>query len=216
MPIQNFEGETFVAFVDISGFKEIMKNTERTIKTIDHFYQIGYDTLKNDRDVNGLFISDCGILFTRNKNLTIADNLESLLFVVEKLNKQLIRKEIMLTTSVAYGKFTYENRLEFKGIEKNPLYGNAYVNAFLDNENGKPKIQPGYCRILPENIPNIDELFSRSDNIFNRIRHEGNYYVFYWMVNHESEMNSFINSYNDSYQLKYKGMLNALQNANRQ
>ena len=32
MPISNFEGETFVAFLDISGFKEMMKGDKNDDK----------------------------------------------------------------------------------------------------------------------------------------------------------------------------------------
>jgi len=39
----------------------------------------------------------------------------------------------MLTTSIAYGSLKCSEKLEFKGISKNPFYGDVYLNAFMDN-----------------------------------------------------------------------------------
>jgi hypothetical protein len=147
MPIPNFNGETFVAFMDISGFKEMMKKQDKAIRALDHFYRSGYSTLRRNNNVHGMFVSDCAILFAHNGNGT-EDKLRSILTVIEQLNRDLLQHEIMLTTSISYGKFSYHQRLEFPGIEKNPIYGNAYVASFLDNEVGQPRIQPGQCRIV--------------------------------------------------------------------
>jgi len=107
-----------------------------------------------------------------------------------------------------------------RGLRKNPIYGNAYVFAFLDNENGKPKIQPGQCRIVKENLPvDITRTIEQcQDNeIFRMIRkREGDnkHYYYYWMVNNsyeiESEIERFEQNYKDAYNLKYAGMLEAL------
>ena len=162
MPLEEFHGETFVAFVDISGFKALMKNTEKAYKALDRFYQIGYNSLrsasnKNNRNrVDGIFISDCGILFSRfndqyheNVNFqTHQDELKNLLNIIKRISIEMIQNDLMLTTSIAYGKFDYHERIDFSGIEKNLLLGNAYLDAYLDNEVGKPKLNPGQCRIL--------------------------------------------------------------------
>jgi|LGVF01.1.fsa_nt_gb hypothetical protein len=52
MPLEEFHGETFVAFVDISGFKALMKDTEKAYKALNSFYQIGYNSLKSDSNRN--------------------------------------------------------------------------------------------------------------------------------------------------------------------
>ena len=70
MPIQDFNNETFVAFIDISGFKELMKDTENGLKALKCLYQSGYNALLNSDGVEGFFVSDCGILFVRNGNNT--------------------------------------------------------------------------------------------------------------------------------------------------
>ena len=110
----------------------------------------------------------------------------------------------MLTTSIAFGRFSYHQRLEFPGIEKNPIYGHAYVTAYLDNETGKPKLQPGECRIVKKGLP--DGCLASNPRIAEL---RGNAY-FYWMVNSQDEIEDFQRRYSDAYQLKYRGMLDAL------
>ena len=208
MPVQNFHGDTFVAFIDISGFKEMMKNKKQAVRALDRLNQAGFNVLQQNNDINGFFISDCGILFVRSINREREEQLVSLLQVIENINRRLLTDNIMLTTSIAYGSVSYHQRIEFEGIEKNPIYGNAYVAAFIDNENGKPKIQPGQCRILENenyqfNFPSID-----------RLKKKGDHYYFYWMVNHENEINQFETDYKDTYKLKYQGLLSALKRPN--
>lgn len=205
MPIQDFNGETFVAFSDISGFKELMKEDKRAVKAIDHLYSNGYQVLQNNQNINGLFVSDCGILFVRNAG----DNerrqkLQCLLNALEDLNKRLLHHDIMLTTSIAFGRFSYHQRIEFEGIEKNPVYGHAYATAFLDHEVGKPKIQPGHCRIVKKGLQNIDL------NDFQRLKERSSHWYFYWMVSTQEGINKFEKQYTNAYQLKYSGMLKAL------
>ena len=35
MPVSNFDGRTFVAFTDVSGFKEMMKDDQRAIRALE-------------------------------------------------------------------------------------------------------------------------------------------------------------------------------------
>ena len=205
MPIQDFNGNTFVAFTDISGFKLLMKNDSEALKAIKYFYQIGYNVLQETDGVEGFFISDCGILFARNGNNE--DKLKKLLKAIELINQQMLNRDYMLTTSIAYGNFNYTGKLEFDGIEKNPIYGNAYVKAFLDNENGTPKVKPGQCRIIKENLPDINlQQFDRLIDRGERLKH----LYYYWNLNNSNEIEDFETEYRNTYNLKYSGMLKAL------
>ncbi|MFA5780512.1 MAG: hypothetical protein WC947_10300 [Elusimicrobiota bacterium] len=222
MPINNYDGDTLVAFLDISGFKELMRNEENAWKALNRLYQSGYEILRNQNSecrVEGIFISDSGVLFVRRNNQTItstSESIKSLLLMIKNINEKMRENDFMLTTSIAYGKFRYQERIEFEGIEKNPIYGNAYVSAFLDNENGKPKIQHGQCRIVKKNLPNniIRTIEQSQDNeIFRMIRKrkgDNKHYYYYWMVNDPSEIERFERDYKDAYNLKYAGMLKAL------
>ena len=117
----------------------------------------------------------------------------------------------MLTTSIAIGNFKYQKRIEFKGINKNPIYGYAYVSAYFDNEKGKPKIEPGQCRIVLKNLPedivdllndqNID--INQTNNILNLItkrKNDESHYYFYWMRDNQIEINNFEKKYQDAYE----------------
>jgi len=70
MPIESYHGKTFVSFIDISGFKAMIKNREKARDALSTFFQTGYSVLKERQDVelhkkiDGLFVSDCGVLFS--------------------------------------------------------------------------------------------------------------------------------------------------------
>lgn len=208
MPVPDFQGDTFVAFIDISGFKEMMKSGDSiAMDTLNKFYQAGFNSLNNNTDISGFFISDCGILFVNNNELRKIRKLKIILEVVKEINKKLLSKNIILTTSIAYGKFNYQQRIEFSGISKNPIYGDAYISAFMDNENGKPKIQPGKCRVVSNND---------SDDYLEipLLRQVKKHFYYYWMCDDISEINNFEKEYKNSYKLKYSGMISALKGNN--
>ncbi|SUB63521.1 Uncharacterised protein [Plesiomonas shigelloides] len=205
MAVGDFNGDTFVAFTDISGFKEMMKGDgQKAIRALDKLNRAGFHALQRKPEVNGFFVSDCGILFVKDDTLSKNAKLSVMLEVIQNINRTLLNEDIMLTTSIAYGNFSYHSRIEFDGIEKNPIYGNAYVAAFLDNETGKPKMQPGQCRIVLGQDDN--SLVSVNDRLVATTKHLN----FYWMVDTFEQIEGFERQYNDSYQLKYRGMLSAL------
>lgn len=222
MPINSYIGVTFVAYLDISGFKDLMQDEKKAWKALDRLYQYGYEVLENqntDYRVEGIFISDSGVLFVRGNNQNIQSTtvaLKSLLMIIKVINEKMRKEDFMLTTSVTYGKFRYQERIEFEGIEKNPIYGDAYVSAFLNNENGKPKIQPGQCRIVKKNFPReLSNIITNNptDSILRMVKvrnGDNKHYYFYWMVDNPEEINGFEQQYRDAYSLKYAGMLKAL------
>ncbi len=216
MPVNDFDDETFVAYIDISGFKELMKKRNKAWEALRCFYDIGYEVLKdqnhNSVKVDGFFISDCGVLFSRQigeQPVSKEKLLLAMLEVVERIFRQMITHNLMLTASVAFGKFKYSGKIEFEGIEKNPIYGGAYVSAYLDHEDGKPKLEPGSCRILKEGVDeavlsNINRSYS------SRLKSNKKHIYFYWMVKDEEEIGLFKSEFHDAYNLKYKGMLDAI------
>lgn len=184
----------------------MMANGERAVVALDHFYQAGFDILRDARDINGFFFSDCGTLFAKHADPVC--QLDNMLEVIGRLNRAMLCNNIMLTTTLAWGEFSYHNRIEFSGITKQPVYGNAYVAAYLDNEMGKPKIEPGQCRILNKNLPHglVNSLTMRDFLVDERSHH-----YFYWMVDQPADITEFRRRYEDSYNRKYAGMLAALQ-----
>jgi len=222
MPIKNYEGNTFVAYLDICGFKALMRSEQKAWTALDKLYTYGYQALKqfkNQAKIEGVFVSDCGILFVRkpciDNTLTSPETaLHPLLSVIRAINRNMLNNDFMLTTSIAYGPFKYQKRIEFVGIEKNPIYGNAYVSAYFDCENGLPKIQPGQCRLIKGSFPEGYDMESLNNGQFSGLLREkpgdAKHYYFYWMRNYPEEIDTFEEIYQDAYNLKYQGMLKAL------
>ena len=197
--LNKFSGQTFVAFIDICGFKAMM-NENKAFYALDKFYQIGYDELQACGDINGIFISDCGILYVI-RDTSKKEKLKILLRIVKSINLKMLEADYMLTTNIAYGDFSYHERIEFNGISKNLMMGNAYVKAFLDSQ-AKPKIDVGECRILKEDI---EEDFFENPHLCPR----GKYFYYYWNVEDPEKIDLFKKDYKDS---RYIGALQILKN----
>ena len=212
MPVPNFSGKTFVAFLDISGFKELMKDDKRALEALKHLYQSGYNALNNDNGVEGFFVSDSGVLFVRTGSNK--EKLYKMLEALRTINIQMLERNYMLTTSIAFGNFDYQDKLEFDGIDKNPIYGFAYVQAFLDNETGTPKIQPGQCRLIMRNLPGDIDLNHDDFDLLKPRDNASKHLYYYWNLERENQIETFEQRYKDSYQLKYTGMLTALKREN--
>ena len=169
MTLPDINKTTFVAFTDISGFKMLSSNQKKAERALGKFYNEGFNILKEYDCVKGLFVSDCGILIVNGNDNNDLEGLKHLLMVLKRLNSSMLQDQIMLTTSIAYGQFVYLQRKEHLNMEKKMLYGQAYLSAFLDNESGKPKIEPGQCRILLDSLPesiiyNLTEIVARQEN----------------------------------------------------
>lgn len=212
MSLKDFEGYTFIAYMDISGFKAAM-NEGNGINVLDKFYSSSYRILRNYREISSFLISDCGLLYLDQHNNF--NGFETLLKAIKEINIKMHEQRIMLTTSISYGYFKYENRLEYEGMNKNPIYGEAYVNAYMDNEHEKPKIRPGQCRIIEEGLPfNIDNMAINSENnIFKYIKRkkrDKTHYYFYWMLEDHNESVPFEEKYIAAYKIRNKTGYNSV------
>ncbi len=219
MPVPNFKGETFLAFIDFAGFKKLVKNDKNAAsQKLDTFYQIIYHILDKDgnNDINGLLVSDCGILFVKEENEEKEKQLSKLLKVVKEINQKMLLNDSLLTTSIAHGDFKYKEKIEFEGIGKNLIHGNAYLEAFLDSESDKAKLRPGECRILMNTLPrNLKDYLNNDnlENIFKFLRtHNRKYYYFYWMLEDPSEIDKIKKEYNKAYESRYTAIKQVLNN----
>jgi len=179
MALKDFRGKTFVAFTDISGFKGMMKKEEAG-RALQDFFAIGYDVLNENPNVSGVFISDCGILYHSKENVSELQRLQEILKVIQEINKKMANLNYILTTSIAYGDFEYQDKIELTNMTKNALQGNAYLDAFIDNEYTTPKLKAGECRII-ENDEIVEELDALSNNRF-ALKKKNKHYYFYWMI----------------------------------
>ncbi|MFX0211567.1 MAG: hypothetical protein ACFFDT_36655 [Candidatus Hodarchaeota archaeon] len=219
--IMPYNDKTWVGFIDISGFKnEMRKGKRHTRNMLNKFYNCVYNNRFlfanrnpdwNTIELNLISISDCAILFTRNQNRTsqeISKGLATILLFIKNVNRELVRlpkPRILTTSSICYGDFNFETRLEGSGIDKEFFYGDAYVEAYLDSASLSNTINPGECRIkIDENI-NINF----EDYIFRLLYREKNHYKYYWMLDNPEDIPGFKRVYNiNIYELK-KDVLNS-------
>lgn len=207
LTIKDFNDETFVAFLDISGFKKLMIE-DKAMDALNKFYQSGYDILEQEGRIDGLFVSDCGILFVR-ESTDKTNCLRSLLNVIGKINKDMLKHGFMLTTSIAYGSLCYKKKLLLENMSKNAIYGQAYVDAYLDSENENPKIQAGQCRIVKKNFPSDINLMSTPNFRFICERDQ-KHYMYYWSVSRPDEIQTLKASYGQPDNVKYDCIKDAL------
>lgn len=133
MPISNFLGETYVAFSDLNGFKEMMRNFDAAGKALDKLYRTVFD-LKSKIEFSSLqtlAVSDCAITFANNNHNRA--ELPVILSFLKELHTEMINAEYLITSSVTYGRFSYHEKIELTGLDKNMLYGDAYLRAYLNN-----------------------------------------------------------------------------------
>jgi len=221
--LRRINQETFVAFLDISGFKKYMIDGNAP-EVLREYYQISFDEIErlNENRVEnyrlgGLFISDSGIIFVRFGGEWIPA-LEILLDVIKSINIKMIERNHLTTCSIAFGWFQYENRISNQDVRKNPIYGQGYVNAFYDNEYGL-KMRPGDCRILTKGFPLFprDQDDGRSpiappdeDNVIRRVglskSVDGDYYHYYWMLDSIDDIETYLSEYRRIEQEKYENI----------
>ena len=223
MPISNYppdtyaEGETYVAFLDICGFKKMMKRGIKAKETLNKFYNTIYNVQRHFHDmrlqrdlleVDAIVVSDCAILFSRNRNSheDRVKGLRSILTFIRQTNRHLIASRrsppIVATCSIAYGKFEYKDRFEIKGLEKEFFIGWAYVKAFEDNAYGKTKIRPGQCRLLKTKVRFPRKPRKTKGSVFSSLKKARKYYYFHWMLPSLRHLKQFSQDYDNAYRLK--------------
>lgn len=226
MSIPSYSGHTYVAYLDISGFKEMMKNKNKARSVLDRFYKTIYGTLYemtppeplSSIRINAVVVSDCAVLFLScgsNGGSSDVDRIEGLPRILEsvrKMNRAFLNHSypFMTTCSIAYGDFHYENRSDREYLRKNCLMGTAYLNAFSDSESSESKSRPGECRVLKNEL----NLACSQNPIFTLLKSTRKYYYFYWMLENSRDIRSFIRKYNSAWEDLYEGLIRLLKNPN--
>ena len=205
MSLKDFSGETYVAFSDLNGFKEMTRNLDTAGKALDKLYQTVYE-LKSKHEFSNLqtlAVSDCTITFASNTH-NIAE-LPTMLRFLKELHSEMIKADYLITSSVAYGPFSYQERIVLTGLDKNMLYGDAYLKAYLNNA----KCPEGSVVIICDE--NDKELILRASGeyreLFRDYRRGVRGLQFFWAVSSADGIDDFVKSYQDTYRLKYKGMI---------
>ena len=223
--VDSYHGRTYVAYLDISGFAEMMKDEDSAARILSRFYNTTYEFCQSSgRFGPGLSIviaSDSAIAFTRNRNAQ--DRLHGLLKLlkfVKSMNRSFIDSDSEPFTticSIAYGQFVYENRSELDDLRKNYVFGSPYLKAVLDQKKGKPKLKPGDCRLLPPQ-PRLSGS-SHMDTIPFIIK-RGKWRYFYWMLEKPEDHSLFNIDYSEAYKNRekddYRGVIQVLKKYTKQ
>jgi hypothetical protein len=214
----------FIAFSDISGFKGLMKkDKDIALKVLRRFFKIGFEKTDPDignyeRSIQGLFISDCCILWTQKSNHNELHKFNLLLHVVQDINKAVLddqdmkSNDILLKTSIAYGEFEYVDTQKHELIQKELIFGDAYIRAYEDNS---LKLDPGLCRIVidkkfPVKIKNQINKNANSAGLVPLIKKKEGEYYFFWNCVNKDNIDTFWNEYSNSKKEMYKKMHKSL------
>lgn len=130
----------YVAFLDILGFKETLKNLEHNeaIKYIKDFASIVYNKftrIESDLNIKGYIFSDSIILYTKDsKN-------ESLIALIN-LIRDICRAEfevnkVLLRGGLTRGAFDKVPASELDALEKGLIVGTAFVDAYILESSAK-------------------------------------------------------------------------------
>ncbi len=88
IPIENFEGTTWIAYMDISGFKKFM-HENNGLHVLNKFLDDAFQELGATQNFDGIFFSDSGVVFYRQQ---IPKNNDEVIFRVLNELLSLIKK----------------------------------------------------------------------------------------------------------------------------
>ena len=225
MSIESFDENTFVAFLDICGFKDLMETPGKAEECLDQFFQSVYEEVERSHQrtqkVDCIAVSDCAVAFTRNNPSESigqqtsfpveVQRLNSMLIFVKNVARKLVQSDFVIKGSIAYGPFKFENRIEISGIDKVMFIGNAYVDAYRDVEKGRPRLEIGEIRIKPR--VKVEEILQRSLRDlepFSLVTLSRRDYYFYWMLNSIQSKEAFEREFSDRYKRRYEGMISVM------
>ncbi len=231
MSVPTYEGNTFVGYLDISGFKQMMGNEKQLKSVMDKFYRTMYGAVHEANSttkltkMNVIAVSDSAILFLNNGRRRDVDELlglRKMLQVVQNVNLEFINHDFpfMTTCSISYGDFSYQDKKDWRHIRKNCMKGTAYVEAFLDSRLEKPKIKPGECRLLKRGLSaGFKELIRTGlarNNRLQMLYSTRDYYYFYWMLAKEKSIRTFRKQYSETLDHIYDGLKELLRTKSSQ
>jgi hypothetical protein len=216
---RSFDGNTWVAFLDVSGFKEMMKITPNADNALNKFYKTIFkavivanhnfpkDMFSSGRTtISSLVVSDCAVIFVDNQKAPVDVNrdLFRLLSIVSSINRDLISSQVtprlITTCAISCGQFKYVNRGQDMHTEKNFFYGDAYIKAYFGNE--ELKRFPGHCRILEKEVNIPQDLAAQFP--FKVLKKNGDFHDFYWMLNDLNGLPVFEQKYSHVSREKYR------------
>ncbi len=158
--------ESYVAFLDVLGFKEMVKknNGKNNEKLSKYFHEVSkiINDLKDidrKRNIGYIVISDSIILTVEKNKNHHADTktLRQICIAVSKIQKQLALNDIWLRGAISSGKTYFDE-------QNNQIVGPAYIDAYLLEED-----MAKYPRVILDNKIFNDLDFETSDDFIKAI-----------------------------------------------
>lgn len=144
----DFDGETYVSFSDLCGFKELMGDQQRAYEALNRLYNKTYELLTSSDYISlrALAVSDCVISWAHH-GATDEEMLCSISALAKDLHTRMLAQRYLMRTAIAYGDFKYEPRIEPTRLRKDLLLGKAYLDAYV----GSDEAEPGAIVLLEAN-----------------------------------------------------------------
>jgi hypothetical protein len=129
----------YVAFLDVLGFKEMVRK-EKLREKLENFFKITKENFKiieaAKKEIRKFILSDSIILVVEIDNDSFG-NFEKLLRAIKNLQADLALEDIWLRGAVSYG----DVHLSDSGDEEKIIYGDGYIRAFeLENKAIYPRV----------------------------------------------------------------------------
>lgn len=201
--MQDFDGTAFVAFADLCGFKELMRNRRKAYDALNRLYNKAYDLGQDHPRIQALAVSDCVVAWTDAGNAT----LDALLTYLKSLHQELLDGGYLMRTTIARGRFQYQQRINLQNLEKGMMYGGAYLTAYRKNE----KAEPGSILIVSKNALGDPATLAPQHSEFIRRVREGDRadWEFFWSVCAPDEIDRLRRARRDSYQARFAHLVRA-------
>ncbi len=186
MPLQDFDGQTWVAFSDLCGTKAMYKESpDKAAEALDRFYNAVYELQRAQGEISALAVSDCAIFWLHDPTgypgeASVAPRmLECLLTHVKTLHMRMVEEKYLVSTTVAYGHFRYQQRLEIPRLRKDMIVGGAYLDAYAAND----KVREGTIVILkPADAPDAAQCAGRFSKMIKPYERSRNQREFFWWL----------------------------------
>jgi hypothetical protein len=187
--MNDFDGQTWVAFSDLCGLKTMYeKDTEQAAQALDKFYNAVYDLQQRTDSINSVVVSDCAVFWIDRVECT--NDIGRVLDHLKRLHTQMLL-DYLIRSTIAYGHFRYQRRLEMPRIRKDMIIGGAYLDAYANND----KIQHGSIVIikLPESINYRNLQLDREyrDMIKANCPVKG-FYEYFWSLRNKGQIGGFL------------------------
>lgn len=195
--MDDFDGAAFVAFADLCGFKELMRKQRKACDALNRLYNKAYALGQEHPRVSALAVSDCVVAW-------VADNdngLDTLLTYLKALHAPMLDGGYLVRTTIARGRFQYQQRINLQNLEKEMMFGGAYLTAFRKND----KAEHGRIVIVGGDPPGDPTAWAPQHSDFiHRVREDDRAdWEFFWSVRQADEIERLRRARRDSYQARF-------------